>query len=333
MSNEKNKPTAADILEESLVVDMVFPCGQDLESELAVFIEGGFAWISITVATDENAWPEQVLQRLSQHRMFYSKNPERFIMVDRMEDVLRAKAEKKLAISFNFQGTEPIGRNLSLIGSYYQLGVRSMLLSYNYQNNVGMGCLEAQGNDLGLTDFGCKVIAEMNRIGMVVDLSHTGHRTTMEAMERSTAPCIFSHSNAYALHQHPRNIKDDQILAVARTGGLIGINGVGAFVGELDVVSAETLFRHLDYMVQKVGPHHVALGLDYMSPACCNEAMAILKGDLSRVAMPSPPPWAVFNPGRLIELVDSMQNHGYDQNTIRAILGGNVLRLAETIWL
>ncbi len=110
--------------------------------------------------------------------------------------------EGRLGITFHFQNTTPVGNDLDLLEGYQRLGVRMIQLTYNHRNLVGDGCMEPE--DAGLSRFGRDLIAEMNRLGIVVDLSHTGHRTTLEAMEASLAPTVFSHSNAKGLFDHPR---------------------------------------------------------------------------------------------------------------------------------
>src|SRR4029077_231744 len=149
---------------------------------------------------------------------------------------------------------------LSLITLYYDLGVRWMLMAYNRNNKVGGGCLD---QDEGLSAFGREVVAEMNRVGMVPCCSHCGQRTALEVIAHSKTPVIFSHSNPRAVWDHPRNIHDDVIRACAQKGGVIGINGVGLFLGTNDV-RAETVARHIDHVVQLVGADHAALGLDYV---------------------------------------------------------------------
>jgi len=322
---------AESLLQSATVCDMLFGYLTNAQEEIQPFVTACFGFVSITVGGDDNAWPTLIFQRLARERQFYGNCPDQFILVDTVEDIRRAKREGKLAISFHFQGTEAIGRDLSLVGAYYKLGVRWMLLAYNFQNNVGVGCIEAQSRDLGLSDFGKQLIAEMNRIGMIVDLSHTGLRTTLEAIEASNAPCIFSHSNADALNSHPRNITDEQIRAVAETGGIIGVNGVGSFMNEPRKVKAESVFKHIDYIVQLVGIKHVALGLDYMSPACCDHVYTLLKGDLSRVGMMEPP-WAFFHPKQIMELTELMVRAGYNDDHIHDVLGENFIRIASDVW-
>ena len=320
-----------ELLDAAIICDSTFPYMSDPAREIRPHREAGFTYVSITAAIDDAAWPTLALRRLARERHYYSQHEDEFIVVETAADIRRAKHEEKLAIGFHFQGTEAIGRDLSLVGAYYKLGVRWMLMAYNARNNAGTGCIEGEARDDGLSDFGRALIAEMNRVGMIVDVSHTGYRTAMEAIEASTKPAIFSHSNVRALFDHPRNIRDDQIRAAAESGGFVGVTGVGAFVGEPAGVTAETVFRHLDHVVSLVGPAHAALGLDYMSPACCAHVLDLMGGNLARVGMPEPP-WTFLHPSSVPELVALMFDHGYAEADIRAILGDNFLRVAEAVW-
>ncbi len=122
------------------------------------------------------------------------------------EDVRQAKRAGKLAVAFDLEGMNALNEDLGMVGLYYRLGVRQALFAYNLNNAAGGGCHD---QDVGLTDFGRAVVQEMNRVGMLVDCSHSAYRTTMEAMEISNAPVVFSHSNPKAVWDHGRNIRDD----------------------------------------------------------------------------------------------------------------------------
>ena len=152
------------------------------------------------------------------------------MLVDTIADVERAKKEGKLAIVLHFQGTNPVEGDIKLIEVYHRLGIRHMLMAYNMKNLVGDGCMER--TDDGLSRFGVALVQEMNRVGMIVDVTHTGYRTSMDTFEVSEAPVIMSHSNPAAVWDIPRNVKDDQMKACAKSGGVMCINGVGGFMGE-----------------------------------------------------------------------------------------------------
>jgi membrane dipeptidase len=250
------------------------------------------------------------------------------VVVDAAEDLERARTTGRLAVSFDIEGANAIADQPSLVELYYDLGVRWMLLAYNTNNRVGGGC---QDEDPGLTAFGREVIREMERVGMLVCVSHTGHRTARDVFDVATRPVIFSHSNPSALHAHPRNVPDDMIRACAATGGVIGINGVGIFLGKNDIASA-TYARHVDHVVQLVGPEHVAVALDYVYD------MRELEEYLEKMRHTFPPGLGYelgarfVAPEQLEEIVATLIGWGYRPDDLRRILGGNLMRLARAVW-
>jgi membrane dipeptidase len=174
-------------------------------------------------------------------------------------------------------------------------------------------------------------VDEMNRVGMMVDVSHCGYRTSMDILERSASPVIFSHSSMRAVWDHERNIFDDQARACAATGGVIGINGVGIFLGDNDI-SVPAMARHIGYAVELVGPEHVGIGTDYVFD----------NDDLNRELAENPQifpesyrsagPIDFFPPERLAPLEAELSGRGYPAADIAAIVGGNFLRVARQVW-
>ena len=245
-----------------------------------------------------------------------------------MDDIEAARANGRLAIAFDIEGANAIGDQLELISLYHALGVRWMLLAYNRNNHAGGGC---QDDDGGLTAFGRAMIREMERVGMQVCCSHTGHRTVRDVFDIATRPVIFSHSNPSAVHPHPRNIPDDLIRRCAESGGVIGINGIGSFLGDNDNRD-ETFARHVDHAVQLVGPEHVAIALDYVFDRAEFD-------DWIRTQPQVYPPGSGYDAGmRLVQpeqlegIVDRLIARGYSKDALEAILGGNWMRLARTAW-
>jgi membrane dipeptidase len=218
---------------------------------------------------------------------------------------------------------------LEMVQLYYDLGVRHMLLAYNARNHVGDGC--AERTDGGLSRWGLRVVEEMRRVGMWVDGTHSGYRTTMEAMELSPGPFIFSHCNAHAVYPHYRNIRDDQIRACAASGGVVGLNGLGEFLDDHDATSA-SIFRHMDHMVQMVGSGHVGLGLDFVKNA---PRFWRWVADNPHAWPPAPNPRTnsgFGQPEQVGELTELMLHAGYSEADVRGILGDNWLRLAREVW-
>ncbi|HEY3812492.1 MAG TPA: membrane dipeptidase [Caulobacteraceae bacterium] len=326
-------PAAAKLHADALVWDQTIPWsdfgrGELQKGALARHEAAGANVVSLTVATDAQS-VAHTITTLARERRYILENPERFRLCDTAADILAAKAAGLLAVTFNFQGTEAFDRNIELVEVYYRLGVRHALLAYNQKNSVGDGCHER--TDGGLSRFGIALIREMNRVGMVVDCSHTGYRTTMDAFEHSTQPVIFSHSNPRALWDHPRNITDDQIDACAASGGVIGINGIGVFMAENDA-STEMLMRQVDYLVQRVGAKHVGIGLDWVFDLQSLLVGVQKAGETYPGGGYSNFQMQIGQPEQLPELTEAMLKRGYPEDDVRAILGLNWLKLAQRVW-
>jgi len=323
---------AARIHAEALVWDAHagFASFPDLDlSFLERWRRAGASYVSINVGFDTAMIWEQSLRCAAHFRRWLETHPDKFILAERISDVHRAKPEGKLAVAFDLEGANALNENLDMITVYYQVGVRQILLAYNRNNALGGGCLDV---DIPLTALGRQAIAEMNRIGMVIDCSHAGYKSSMETMELSRKPVIFSHSNPRALWDHPRNIRDDQIKACARTGGVIGINGIGLFLGNNDV-SAAMMVRHIDYIVNLVGVEHVGLGVDSVLDR--DELPKLLK--LYPHAWPDPAMREVESIAfaqleQLPQITQELLKLGYDDDSVKKILGGNFLRVAAEVW-
>ena len=295
--------------------------------QLARHKAAGFDAITVNIGFGEQG-PEEHLRMIAALRHWLMARPEEYLLLLEADDVERARSTGRLAVGFDIEGANAVGDQLSLIQLYYDLGVRWMLMAYNTSNRAGGGC---QDEDGGLTNFGRAMVAEMERVGMLLCLSHTGHRTVREVLAMATQPLIFSHSNCAALHPHPRNIPDELIRACAATGGVVGINGVGIFLGKNDI-SSETYARHVDHVVQLVGPAHVSIALDYVFD------MRELEEHLEKMKGTFPPGLgyemgARFGPPeQLEEIVVTLQGWGYSDADLTALLGGNLLRLAKQVW-
>jgi membrane dipeptidase len=292
--------------------------------ELKRYKGSGVNFVSINIGMDMDSF-ENIFQVLAGYRNYIHSHSEDYVLALSVDDILGAKDSGRLAIAFDLEGSEPLLGNIDLISLFYDLGVRQMLLAYNKDNRASGGCLEGKW---GLTDFGKEVIREMNRVGMVVDASHMGYRATMDAFEISKDPVIFSHSNPSRLRSHVRNISDEQIQACAKTGGVIGINGIGDFLGG---TQSEKVIENIEYVMNLVGPEHVGIGLDYV----------VDKQELMDYVTNNPdifPPdkmkdlLAFVEPEQFPEFTDLLCKRGYSEQIIQGILGGNFLRVAKAVW-
>jgi membrane dipeptidase len=291
--------------------------------------EAGATYVSINVGMDFNP-AAQVIRVIAGFRRWLAEHSDGFLLAGSVADVRRAKREGKLAVSFDLEGSAMLEDDLAMVQLYRDLGVRQIHLAYNRDNSIAGGC---HGADAPLTALGREVVAEINRAGLIMDCSHSGARTSLEIMARSARPVVFSHSNVKALKNHARNVTDEQIDACAATGGVVAISGIGIFLGA-DDISTETLLRHIDYVVERVGVDHVGLGLDYTFEHALDE----------RPAGFDPQDWwppgneydidnlKIVPPERLPEITDALLAHGYKEDEVRRIVGGNMLRVAEASW-
>jgi membrane dipeptidase len=298
--------------------------------DLALYARSGVDFISINVGMDSTP-PPDALKILSAFRNGILQREDRFALVRSAGDVAHARATHRLTIAFDLEGTEPLDGSVDRVQTYYDLGVRTMLIAYNEPNRAGGGC---HGDpETGLTSFGKDVVREMNRVGMLVDATHCSRRTTFDLFELSAAPVVFSHSVPAGVKKHPRNIDDEQMLACAQRGGVIGINGVGIFLGDNDS-SSESLVRAIDYAVQLVGPEHVGLGLDFvfdrdeLDAFIADNATTFPSGygytESGRVQFASP--------AQLPEVASGLVELGYSPDAIKGIVGGNFFRVASQVW-
>lgn len=323
-------PVAESVLRDAVVWDnhSCMPLRPDDEflPQLARCREAGQTVVTLNVGFDATTI-EQNIRVLAHFRHWVRQHSEHYLLVERVEDIHEAKRSGRLGVLFDLEGTVALGDQLSMIEFYYDLGVRWMLMAYNRNNSVAGGC---QDDDKGLSAFGRAVLDEMARVGMVPCCSHTGWRSAQEVIDHVDGPVIFSHSNAHAVYPHPRNIPDELIKACAATGGVVGVNGIGLFLGDNDN-RTETWFRHLDHMVQLVGPDHVGLGLDYVFDMSEIDAFHRSRPELFP-ATGRTPTFKCVEPERIPVLAQTMLQHGYPKEAVVKILGGNYLRVAAAVW-
>ena len=261
-------------------------------------------------------------------RAWIKSNSNDYMQVGQYDDIKTAKQSGKLGIFFDLEGGTSLGGRLEMVQSYYDLGVRWMLMAYNKNNDLAGGCHD---KDQGLTEFGRNVLVEMNRVGMLPCCSHMGERSALEICERSSGPVILSHSNPRALCNHPRNVSNQLINACAGTGGVIGLNGIGIFLGNNDC-SIDTFVRHIDHVVQLVGVEHVGLGLDYVFDKQELEDWITGNPDSFPIDGGYATGMNMIEPERLPDIAEALAVRGYKEDNIAAIFGNNFGRLAQQIW-
>ncbi len=217
----------------------------------------GVHYVSVNVGMDMNPVP-QVLAVLGAFRAKIAASPERFLLAGSVADVEKAQASGVLAVGFDLEGAMPLMDQPEMVALYRDLGVRQIHFAYNRNNSVADGCHDVER---GLTALGKRMVQAVNDAGLLMDCSHTGRRCSLDIMAASGKPVIFSHSNPLALAEHGRNITDEQIKAIAATGGVVCISGVSAFLGTR-TPGADDIARHAAYVASLVGVQHAGVGLD-----------------------------------------------------------------------
>jgi len=284
-------------------------------------------YLSINVGYDPVPWSTTIRAIAD-----YTKGVEArsdMVLCSTLSQVLAAWHAGQMALAFDIEGMGSLNGDVSMVELYYRLGVRQMLIAYNLNNDAGGGCHD---QDRGLTDFGRAVVREMNRVGMVVDCAHSGIKSGLEAMKLSTKPCIFSHANARALHDHERNITDEQIKAVAATGGIVGVKGLNIFLGD-GAPTVGSMVAHIDYMAKLVGTDHVGIGLDYdpsTSSAGPDEATSAKYWPARQY--PASIKDVFLPPSILPQVGEQLRSLGYKESSIRAIMSENFVRVASQVW-
>jgi membrane dipeptidase len=318
---------AAAILASSDVWDMTLPWVpeyQDMEI-LRRYKRAGFTFASATLQD----WPptfDGMVACIQRFKELAGPEAHWLTFADSLSDTERGRREGKLVLGLNSQETSPIGTDLSRVEALRRMGVRHMLLAYNTRNLVADGCAEVA--DAGLSNFGRLVVREMDRVGIILDCTHTGRRSSLEAMDLSQRPPIFSHSGAYEVCAHIRNVTDEQIRVCAARGGVIGVVGIGAFLGDPEA-RTDSMFRHIDHIATLVGPRHVGIGTDYVKDLAPAWEYVRAQKD---TAWPDPTGTQLyeggcFQPEQVLELVEVMLAHGYPIDAVQGILGGNFKRI------
>jgi len=297
-------------------------------------------------AGEEGNDPLRLIKRLSRFTFVTDLLRDEVFKAATPDDIAGAKKQDKLCLYLTTNGVplrqqfENVRDEMGLIRVFFQLGVRMMHLTYNRRNMMGDGVGEKA--DGGLSDFGEAVIAELNACGIIVDVAHSGWRTSLEAAKASTCPMVASHTTAAALHRHVRGKPDEVIQAICDTGGLVGICCIPDFLGGEGHIG--TFLDHIDYVAKKFGAEHVAIGCDmgYQSRFAAEENAKIPK----RAAGTPPRAWEQLWPkGALTSrshpslawtnwplFTVGLVQRGYTDDAIRKIIGGNILRVARAVW-
>ncbi len=349
-TNREYSTRAIDLVKRAVVIDMLSPLTLNFplmdkwvanpelftDIEFEKFRLSGINIFHIAIGTGgPDAW-QGTNDFVGGWNSFLAGSDRYFMRIDSVSDLNKVKTSGKIGILIGVQNSEHF-RTPDDVNRFYNAGQRVSQLTYNTRNMIGNGATERR--DDGLSDFGVAIIERMNTVGMAVDVSHCGDRTSLDAFEISKKPVLVTHSNARALTSgHPRCKPDEVIKKVGQTGSVMGITGVRMFVKASEPTTIEDALNHFDYVAKLIGIEHVGVGSDIDldgyddMPAETNKQLrASYKGsygfrekiDIDDIA----------HPKRMYDLTEGLIRRKYTDDQIVGVLGGNFKRVLGEIWL
>jgi membrane dipeptidase len=244
-------------------------------------------------------------------------------------DIRRAREAGKVAVLLAFEGAEPLGADLAALRPLYAVGLRMMSLTWSRRNAFGDGAWENATRG-GLTRLGRAAVAEMDRLGIVVDVSHASDQTAWDLLEVARGPVVASHSNARALRDHPRNLPDELLRAIAATGGVIGVTAVPAFISD-QPATVGAWVDHLEHVVEMAGIEHVGIGADFIHHLEEIGGTLEIAGWAPDWGPPAPPFAGMLGPEDLPALRAELERRGFAEAELRRIYHENYMRVFEQV--
>lgn len=293
----------------------------------------GVDYCSINIGMDMNPL-EQILPVIAGFRAKLAARPDRYVLPRTVAEIEAAAARGQLAVGFDLEGAIPLRGRPEMVELFRDLGVRQIHFAYNRNNEVSGGCHD---EDQGLSALGRRMVEAVNRAGVLMDCSHSGRRASLEIMDVSSAPVVFSHANPLALVEHGRNVSDEQIRRCAATGGVVCVSGVSRFLGRASPTAADVA-RHAAYVAERVGTDHVGIGLDisFRQPGLDDTPPGqfepaywwpLSAGYDRGVSQTTYPPVAAWR-----ELRAALVALGMDDEDASKVMGGNMQRVARQVW-
>ncbi|MDB6148062.1 MAG: peptidase [Spartobacteria bacterium] len=313
-------------------------------SELSDATASGLTAVNVTVSGVGSYTKdfEETLRNIAFWEEQITAHPDALMKVTRSADVAEAKKSGRLGIIYGFQDGTPLGESLERLDLFYDLGVRIILFTYNLRNLVGDGCLEP--GDAGLSLFGRKLIGRMNAKRVLVDLSHCGHRTTLESIEISQQPVAITHAGCTAIADLPRNKTDEHLRKLADKGGVFGVY-LMPFLRTAGQPMAEDVIQHIEHAINICGEDHVGVGTDGVISAinATPEFQKTFREEIAqrrKLGISAPGEREdVFTfvpdlniPGRFQKLAYLLSKRGHSDKQIEKIIGGNFDRLFREVW-
>ena len=294
--------------------------------------QGGLTAVNCTCCVWEGFL--ETTEALARWKQWFREHSDILTQVLTTADIRRAKEEGRVGVILGWQNTTGFGDHIPYVQLFKELGVGVVQLAYNTANSVGSGCYES--HDGGLTDFGREVVSEMNRVGMLIDLSHVGAKTSEDAIHASERPVAYSHCCPAALKDHPRNKTDAQLRQIADNGGFVGVTMFPPFLPRGAQSTIDDYLDVIEYTINVVGEEQVGIGTDFTQGQGESFFHYIThdKGryrklvDFGEIVMPK----GIQRIEDFPDLTVKMERRGWKESRIRRVMGENWLRLLEDVW-
>ena len=330
---------ARNIYDEAVVIDALNVSNWNSPAVFASLKNGGVTAMNATIATWENY--QETLAEVQAWLYRYEKYAETLMPVHTTADILRAKKTGRVGVILGFQNATPIENDLGHLAVFHALGVRIIQLSFHERSLLADGCYESANG--GLSNFGRAAVREMNRLGILIDLSHVGERSTLETIEHSQKPVAVTHANCKGYFDRPRNKTDEAVRLLAERGGVVGATAICSFLKTQFESKLDDFIDAIDDMVQRIGPDHVGFGIDFTQdqPREFWRYIGSQQGTSYPAVFQDPNvhweevklyPDDLESPDELPNLAAALQQRGYSDEEIAGILGGNWLRLFGEVW-
>lgn len=313
-------------------------CGRFDRDVLQTLVDGGYTCVTPTLGFWEGTL--ESMDAIGEWRDMERDNSDLIRIVRCADDIRNCEKEQKLGILLGYQNTNLLEGRIRFIELFADMGVRVLQLTYNNQNELGGSCYEEE--DSGLSRFGREAVVEMARCGVLVDCSHTGDSTTLDAIEHCPKPIAVTHANPASIFQHKRNRSDEVLRALAETGGVIGCAAYRNITPESACATAQGFAEMIARTVEIAGVDHVGIGTDYsyhgdhkfrdwMRRGRWTRSVQYGAGSATVPGAVAKPEW-LPSPDRLNDLIPALKQTGFDDIEVGKIMGGNWLRLYENVF-
>lgn len=327
------------VYDDALVIDGLNVSNWDSPEVFRSLHAGRVTAINATIVAWENY--VETLDHLSRWPQRFREYKDTLTPIRTTDDIRQAKKDGRVGIIFGFQNASSIENDLDRLSIFHNLGVKIIQVTYHERNLLGNGCWERR--DEGLSNFGLDAIREMNRLGILIDLSHVGDTTSLETIEHSEVPVAITHSNARAFCDHPRNKPDDVLNLLKERDGVIGSTSFANFLPRKFDSTIEDYVDAIEDLIERVGIDHVAIGTDYTQDQ--PESFWRYIGSQQGTKWPSSfvsstadyekfaeSPIGMETPEKLPNLATTLSSRGYEDEDVKKILGGNWMRLFDRVW-